>query len=199
MEANDAIVAAEQQAALVAAQAAERMKKKERDMDNLAKEEDALKELNATVAADVAGEMMAKRADSLYKEDESLDESEEGAQYRRLEEECRRERGGPMRQRADPVVGPEPQGKASIPATALPEPGRTRSPSPIKQPRPHLRASALPRHSSPTKSFIPAPALERRPGPPRGSTRTTVSRGPGAEQQEPWGGPGLLSRAGAGI
>ena len=133
VEANDAIVAAEQ-AAVAAAQTAERMKRKAREMDDLAREKGELREMNATAAVEDAEERMANCADSLYEEEESLDESEEDAQYRGLEEEYRRKRGGPLWQRADPEVGPAPEGKASIPVTALPEPGRARSPSPINHP-----------------------------------------------------------------
>ena len=89
-EVSDAVIAAEQ-AAVVAAQAAERMRKKAEAMENLAREEEELRKLKATAAVEDMDRMMANRADSLYEEDETMSESEEEAQYRMLEEKCRRE------------------------------------------------------------------------------------------------------------
>ena len=159
-KADDAVIAAEQ-VALAAAQAAERERKKRADLAEIVREEEELRELNATATVEEAERVMADRADSMYQEEETLSESEDDAQYRALEEICRRERGLPTRQRADPVVGLAPQRRALIPGAAIPEPGRTRSPSPIKHLRSHRRESALLRHSSPTDAVAPRPSANR--------------------------------------
>ena len=176
-EANDAIIEAEQ-AALAAAQAAERIKRKAADMEDVAREEEELRELDATAAVQDMDRRMAEHADSIYEDEETLSESEYDAQYRALEEKCRQERDGPARQRADPVVGPAPQGKALIPATALLESGRTRSPSPVKHHRPHHRDAVLPRHSSPAdvRTLQPSANRQQEPRRPRaGSQRNPES------------------------
>ena len=185
---------AEDQAALVEArQALERVENKANSRQQVARAKAELEAMNATAAVEEIGDPAAEYAQSLYgkEEEEDLDDSwlleEEDAQFRRFEEGYRRKKGGSLQQGADPEVGPELRRETSKPVSSYPEPGRTRSPSPINRPGPQHPAPGLPRHSSPAKTCVLSSDPERRPRFSRGpSPPAALPRGPSTGHEEWW-------------